>query len=121
MLVSCRYCNSKHNRGAICPNRPKTYRRKKEANYITVFRSSNLWKKKREEIKKKDLYLCQYCLKNGKYTFQKLEVHHIESIAKKWNRRLLESNLITLCSSCHKMAEMGEISESALKGLIKRR
>lgn len=105
MLVSCSYCNGFHKRGVTCQNKPKSNNRKKEENHITRFRSSRLWAKKRLEIKTRDKFLCQNCLKNGKYTFQKLEVHHIRPISKAWDKRLDNGNLITLCVTCHKMAE----------------
>lgn len=118
MLVSCSYCNGFHNRGEKCKNRPVNNSRKKEENYITRFRSTRIWQRKRDEIKTRDKYLCQNCLKNGKYTFQKLEVHHIRPISKAWHKRLENSNLITLCAPCHKMADLGNISASKLGELI---
>lgn len=114
MLVSCRYCNAFHKRGEICNNRPKL-NYKKEINAITRFRSSRLWQKKRQEIKIRDKYLCQYCKKNGIYQFNKLEVHHISPISKSWNKRLKNNNLITLCSACHKKADNNEIPIEELK------
>lgn len=74
--------------------------------------------KKRHEIKVRDKFLCQHCLKNGRYQFNKLEVHHISPISKSWNKRLKNNNLITLCSPCHKMADNAEISISELKSMI---
>ena len=50
--------------------------------------------------------------------FQKLEVHHIDAISNNWNSRLDSNNLITLCSSCHKSAENGNIQNTLLKNLI---
>jgi 5-methylcytosine-specific restriction enzyme A len=120
MLVSCSFCNGHHKRGVACTLRPKDNRVKEET-YITRFRSSGLWKKKRDEIKRIDKYLCQNCLKNGKYTFNKLEVHHIDKISKAWHKRLDNGNLITLCIYCHKLAEVGEISKKSLILLLKNR
>lgn len=121
MLVSCSYCNSVHSRGFKCTNRPKNNRGKKEETYISRFRSTRIWQKKREEIKKLDKYLCQSCLKNGRYVFQKLEVHHISPVKEKWNKRLVNENLITLCSSCHKMAENEEIKRRELEEITQKR
>jgi 5-methylcytosine-specific restriction endonuclease McrA len=118
MLISCAYCNRLHNRGDTCQNRPKNNSRKKETNIITKFRSSRIWQKKRHEIKIRDKYLCQNCKKNGIYQFNKLEVHHITPISKNWNKRLKNDNLITLCCSCHKMADNEEIPISDLLGMI---
>lgn len=119
MLVSCRYCSAFHKRGEICNNKPKNKGGKKENNAITKFRSSRLWQKKRHEIKIRDKFLCQNCLKNGIYQFNKLEVHHISPISQSWNKRLKNNNLITLCSTCHKQADNNDISIEALKAMIK--
>jgi 5-methylcytosine-specific restriction enzyme A len=113
MLVSCLYCSGRHKRGVICQNKPKD-NRKKIPNEIIKFRSGKAWQKKRMEIKTRDKFLCQACLLDGKYIFQNLEVHHIESISKNWEKRLVNHNLITLCHYCHKMAEIGKIDENTL-------
>lgn len=118
MLVTCSYCNRLHNRGEKCSNRPVNNSREKESTYITRFRATNIWKKKRNEIKERDKFLCQYCLKNGKYTFTKLSVHHIRPISKAWHKRLDNGNLITLCSLCHKMSEDGNIKRAELYEIV---
>jgi 5-methylcytosine-specific restriction enzyme A len=113
MLVSCIYCNNLHNRNVIC--KKKTKAKKKDPTYISKFRNTKAWQKKRNEIKKRDKLLCQYCLQDHKYTFINLEVHHIEAISENWEKRLNDLNLITLCSSCHKMAEKMEIKRDLLQ------
>jgi 5-methylcytosine-specific restriction enzyme A len=119
MLVSCAYCNGLHNRKDVCKKKvKKSY--KKESTYISKFRNTKAWQRKRNEVKKRDKMLCQYCLLNHKYTFQNLEVHHIEAISINWNKRLDEYNLITLCSNCHKMAESKEIKASLLKEIAEK-
>jgi 5-methylcytosine-specific restriction endonuclease McrA len=120
MLVSCSYCNGFHKRGVICPSRPKENKRtQKEANYIFRFRSSRAWQVKRDEIKKRDKFLCIYCKDKGRFVFSRLSVHHIRPIAKAWDLRLENDNLITLCSTCHKMAEDGNIKAVELVQLVK--
>jgi len=114
MLVSCSYCMGAHIRGVTCAKNKKPSR-KKEITYISKFRNTKAWQKKRNEIKKRDKLLCQYCLLDHRYTFSNLEVHHIEAISANWNKRLDEFNLITLCTNCHKMAEKKEIKEELLK------
>lgn len=118
MLVSCSYCSGHHKRGEVCRLRPKNKSSRKEDNYINRFRNTGVWKRKRLEIKERDKFLCQYCLINGKYTFNKLEVHHIEKISKAWHKRLDNSNLITLCVPCHKMADLGDIKQNILIPLV---
>ena len=90
-------------------------RTKKEYNNIRKFRSSRIWQKKRDEIKNRDKHLCRNCLNNGILNFKKLEVHHIDAISNDWNSRLDSNNLITLCSTCHKNAENGNIQKYFVK------
>ena len=52
------------------------------------------------------------------YQFNKLEVHHILPISKSWNKRLKNSNLITLCHLCHKKADNNDISIDELKSIM---
>lgn len=113
MLVSCSYCAGLHHRKEVCSKRIKK-KRKKEPTYISRFRNSKAWQRKRLEVKKRDKMLCQYCLLKGKLTFDNLEIHHIEPISINWDRRLDEYNLITLCTNCHKIAERKEIKEEQL-------
>ena len=118
MLVSCSYCNGRHARGLDCKNKPVNNSRKKVGNDITRFRSSNAWQKKRLEIKSRDKFLCQACLIEKRYIFQKLEVHHITPISISWYKRLENDNLITLCSSCHSLAENGNITSRELLKIV---
>ena len=73
---------------------------------------------KREEIKKRDNYLCQVCLKHGRFIYQDVQVHHIIPINKDYDKRLDSNNLITLCTLHHKDAERGIISVEELHSLI---
>lgn len=119
MLVSCSYCMGQHNRGVTCPKKIKPSR-KKEPTYISRFRNTKAWQRKRLEIKSRDKYLCQHCLLNGLFTFDKLEVHHIIAISKDWDKRLDEYNLITLCTNCHKQAEKNEIKQEYLLNIARK-
>jgi 5-methylcytosine-specific restriction protein A len=58
------------------------------------------WKKLRLVALRRDLYLCQDCLKTGRPT-QAEEVHHIISIAEDADKRLDLDNLLSLCGPCH--------------------
>lgn len=62
----------------------------------------------------RDNYTCQYC--KGKHKDSKLEVHHI--VFRSQNGSDEESNLITLCHTCHKALHNGRISLK-LKGKVK--
>ena len=74
--------------------------------------------KKRNQIKKRDKYLCQLCLKDNIYTYDNLQVHHIIPLAKDYNKKLDSDNLITLCRMHHEQAEKGIISKEELYELL---
>ena len=66
----------------------------------------------------RDSYTCQYC--KGKHKDSKLEVHHI--IFRSWGGSDEESNLITLCHTCHKSLHSGKIDlklSGKMKGKLK--
>jgi 5-methylcytosine-specific restriction enzyme A len=118
MLRSCSYCSKYHKTTETCPS--KTYR-KKEPTKVSKFRETWTWRKKSLAIRQLDLFLCLHCKSKGIYEFKNLEVHHIIPIAKGWDQRLNDDNLITLCSYCHTLAEKGEISRDKLYQLIQKR
>lgn len=68
----------------------------------------------KEMVLNRDKYTCQYC--KGKHKDSKLEVHHI--IYRSNHGSDDESNLITLCQTCHKLLHNGEIKLN-LKGKSK--
>lgn len=111
MLKSCRYCGGIHPRGYDCPNKP---RQRKKFTDQNKFRSLNVWAKKRTEIKERDKYLCQICIRKlyntlKQYNYTDIEVHHIVALIIDYSRRLDNKNLISLCAYHHKMADRGEI------------
>ena len=96
---------------------------KKEVTEADRFRWTSLWHRKREEIKKRDLYLCQICIRElyntvTKYNMNDLSVHHNTPINEAYNRRLDNDNLITVCSYHHEMCESGEIPREAVQKII---
>ena len=58
------------------------------------------WKHKRENVLKRDLYLCRQCKRYGKDT-QATMVHHILSVDNSPELYLDSLNLLSLCNSCH--------------------
>ena len=112
MLRTCSVCGGIHQEDNICK---RTY---KKNSYASKFRNSNAWIIKREQIKKRDKYLCQICLKGNNYTYNNLQVHHIVPIEKDNDKKLDSDNLITLCAYHHKQAEMNKISKEELSNLI---
>ena len=82
-----------------------------------------MWQKKREEIKKRDLYLCQICIRElydtvNKYNTKDLSVHHNIPINEDYNKRLDNNNLITLCDYHHKMCENRDITRQEVQRII---
>ena len=76
------------------------------------------------EVKQRDRFLCQICLRNLYNTihwlnYKTVEVHHIVEINEDYNKRLDNDNLITLCSYHHKMADKGEIPKAVLLDIVK--
>ena len=112
MLRSCAVCGGIHQEDQMCKRK---YKKDSRAYH---FRNSNKWILKREEIKKRDKYLCQVCLKYGRFIYQDVQVHHIIPIAKDYDRRLDSDNLITLCRMHHEQAERGLITEEELYKII---
>lgn len=60
-------------------------------------RNSIEYKKWREEVFKRDNYICQCCEERG----GKLNAHHLENFADNQELRLNIDNGITLCENCH--------------------
>lgn len=122
MLKSCHYCGGIDQRNYKCPSKQQL-KRKKESNDLNRFRWSRLWVNKSKWIRQRDKYLCQICLREQyytqtKYNFNNLEVHHIVPLNEGWDKRLEDSNLITLCAYHHKMADRGEIPRDELAGIV---
>ena len=106
---NCPFCGGKHPLDQKeCPNKWKYKRNNssEENKKVNRFYSSKAWKDKREEIKSRDIY-CQRCfIKFNIITYDNLEVHHIEPLTVKWEKRLNSNNLITLCKQCHRQLDM---------------
>ncbi len=115
MFKTCVYCHKVVDEGHICPNKP-TYKKHNEK--INKFRNSPEWKRMREEIQKRDNYMCAYCFSKHRLTYIDLSVHHITFLVENWDLRLNKDNLITLCRQCHENAEKGKISKQELIKLV---
>lgn len=119
--VTCKYCGIVE-RGHICPYRKS--RQKSGDRQSDKFRQTKAWTNKSIEIRQRDKYLCQVCLRNLYNTFNSLsyktvEVHHITPIAEDYDRRLDNDNLISLCSYHHKMADKGIIPKEILYEIVR--
>ena len=118
--VTCSKCGVVK-RGHSCPY--KTYRRKEKTTQADKFRRSKGWTKKSLEIRQRDRYLCRVCEANlyntvKQFNYDKLEVHHITPVSEDYNKRLDNSNLITLCNYHHKLAESGQIPREELQNIV---
>ena len=79
--------------------------------YAEKFYKSKAWKDCRNSYIRSVGYLCEQCLKNGKYVAA-AEVHHIKHITP-YNINdpditLSHDNLIALCKQCHALMHVGE-------------
>lgn len=124
MKKACSLCGGIHDRYESCPKSPHKKEDYVIKDEIYKFRNSAAWQKKREQIKKRDLYLCQACLNNLPGTVRQinredLSVHHIQPLRTNFDKRLEENNLITLCEIHHSMADRGLLSAKTLKNLLK--
>ena len=120
MLKTCSRCGivpEDH----ICPY--KHYRNKDSSEKADSFRKSKQWTNKSLEIRERDKYLCQICLRKlyntiRQYNYDKLEVHHIVSLNEDYILRLDNDNLITLCCYHHKLADRGLIPRDLLSKIV---
>lgn len=117
MLKSCKYCGKVHDSRYDCGHKP--VRRKKIRTTQNSFRSTQAWKQKSLEIRERDHYLCQVCLRNlygtiNRYNNRQIEVHHIVPLIEDYDRRLDNDNLISLCTMHHGMAEDAGIPREVL-------
>ena len=120
MYKTCKMCGivpADH----ICPYRKS--RQKSGDRQSDRFRKTKGWTDKSIEIRQRDRYLCQLCLRNKYNTlsflnYKTVEVHHITPINEDYNRRLDNNNLISLCSYHHKMADKGQIPRAELYEIV---
>ncbi|GMO34214.1 MAG: hypothetical protein Pg6B_04630 [Candidatus Azobacteroides pseudotrichonymphae] len=130
MEKSCKYCWKSHKEGFVCNK--KLSGKKKQNTEAIKFRNSLKWQKKREEIKARDNYLCQICIRNlyntyRQYNYENLQVHHnvpinevnkVNEINGNDELNLDSSNLLTVCSYHHKLCESGEIGFREVNRII---
>lgn len=122
MKKACIYCGKIHDRKIICENKHKRLMKVRDTKG-DKFRSSAEWQHKRREIKERDMYLCQVCIRSvgldvNPYASTNTSVHHIISLQQDFNKRLDNDNLITLCAYHHKQADSGKISSQTLQKIV---
>lgn len=115
VLKACSRCGKIHGYGE-CKVPAKDFKLYNKSS-INKFRSKSTWQRKRNEIIKRDAYLCKLCLYNGVLNNKNLEVHHIIPIKDNDDLKLVDNNLITLCRSCHDLVEKEKRYRSLLTQL----
>lgn len=113
--VTCTYCKKKYDYGKQCDCGERDKARAIAAKHYDMkvrrselnkkyddFYHSKEWEAMRDYIKDKYHGLCLHCLiADGLLVSDSIIVHHIEALKKRWDLRLVEENLITLCADCH--------------------
>lgn len=110
--ITCQHCRKKYDYGKQCEcveKRKAEYNkiydecRKSDDNitYYKFYRSKE-WLNIRTYILSKYNGMCLHCwLKENRIVTDGLVIHHIIALKDNWELRLMEDNLIPLCSSCH--------------------
>lgn len=114
---SCSKCGKIHDTKYKC----NAGRIKKVLTNDMKLRNLNAWHIKAEEIKKKSNYLCAICKESNRYTYDRLEVHHIDKLRDNPDKLLDDYNLICLCKEHHRLADEGKIDKNHLIELAKYR
>ena len=122
MLVACSRCGKIHERGLECSTNYKPVKRERKPSEEVKLRNKSKWAKKSKYIREISYNLCAICKEEGDYSYKLLEVHHIDPLREVGRDGLLEdSNLISLCTYHHKLADKNYISRSYLKELVNMR
>ena len=116
MFKACSRCGRIHPKDFKC-NFGKIYTGGEERKV----RSSYAWTKKSKQMRDSAQYLCEVCKDEGRYTYEGLEVHHIEKVKDNKDLLLDDNNLIVLCVKHHKDADAGRLSKDYLKALAEHR
>ena len=118
MYKACSKCGKIHSYGYKCTvgvdyNQYKTDEDK--------LRNTHKWHKKSKQIREDALNLCEVCRDKGIFTYDSLEVHHIEKLREDTDKLLDDNNLICLCTFHHKQADKGQLSKDYLRKLVAKR
>lgn len=116
MFKACSRCGRIHDVNHKCYANSRNYYQHDEK--VRNFRNSQAWKKKAQEIKERDNFLCVVCLKNNRFVYKDLSVHHITPLTEDWSKSLDNRNLITVCGVCHKDCESGKIPRAEQQSIV---
>ena len=114
MYKACSRCGKIHDTKYIC----KYNAIPKAVTDEARTRSKNSWTVKSLTIREQANWLCEVCRDKGVYTYEGLEVHHIDKIKDRPDKTLDNSNLICLCVTHHKQADAGQLSKEYLLKLV---
>lgn len=118
MYKSCSRCGKIHDIKHKCKVGLAKRKYKKNDSEEHKLRNTTAWAYKSREMRTRAGYLCEVCKADGVYTYEGLEVHHIEKLKDEPTKLLDDDNLITLCVFHHKMADNGMLNESYLRKLV---
>lgn len=116
MYRACARCGRIHDSRYVC-NEGKIYQSRADRK----LRSQYAWTQKSRDIRERANYLCEVCRDQNVYTYENLEVHHIEKLSNEPDKLLDDYNLICLCTEHHKQADAGRIDAVYLKKLARAR
>lgn len=113
MLRACKYCGKIHDTRYDCGRKPVYKKTTGGKGYF--FRKSDAWARKSLEIRERDGYLCQICIRKlhntlRQFNYDTLSVHHIVPVNEDYDKRLDNENLLTVCRMHHEMCESGLIT-----------
>jgi hypothetical protein len=120
MLRSCKYCGRIHDSKYNCGKKPRRNRKTQAETEAEAFRRTSAWKRMSLDVRDRDKWLCQVCLR-GLYlspralSYHNVSVHHIVPLAEDRTQALEPGNLLTLCQLHHELAESGYIPRDELR------
>lgn len=118
MYRSCTRCGKIHDVKHKCKVGLSKRKYKSNDSEEYKLRNTTAWVYKSREMRERAGYLCEVCKDIGAYTYEGLEVHHIEKLKDKTTKLLDDDNLITLCVFHHKLADNGMLDEGYLRKLV---
>ena len=116
MMKSCSRCGKIHAYNFKC-----SANRDYSGGNERKLRSKYSWTLKSREIRERANHLCEVCKDRGVYTYDNIEVHHIEKVKDNEDGLLDDFNLICLCQAHHKEADAGKLDKDYLWELVARR
>lgn len=118
MYKSCSRCGKIHDVKHKCKVGLAKRKYKPNNSEEHKLRNTTAWTYKSREMRERAGYLCEVCKDIGVYTYEGLEVHHMEKLKDEPTKLLDDDNLITLCVFHHKLADNGMLDEDYLRKLV---